>query len=188
MDQHDKALKILVYQLKDFDAAEHYCDSLSVGKESYEKQRIFLTLLQTYLYPDPSESNLGPEHFTMAAVRLLNKRRKEFNVLSVLDMLPEEWTVSMIQGFISGSMREKFSTTREIKVESNLHKQLFLQTKETFISNHEGVINMNEERTCQYCKKPFTESAAARYPNGIVVHVRCAVDKNLCPVTGRKFK
>lgn len=188
MEQHDRALKILVYQLKDFEAAEHYCDAISSGQEHYKKQKVFSTLLQIYLYPDASECNLGAEHFAMAAKRLLNKRQREFNVVSVLNMLPDDWTVSMIQGFISGSMRQRFSATRETRIESSLQKQLFLQTKEQHIKKHNGCINMNDENLCDFCKKPFAESTVARYPNGTVVHVRCAGNKSTCPVTGNKFK
>ncbi|XP_066927421.1 transforming growth factor-beta receptor-associated protein 1 homolog [Clytia hemisphaerica] len=188
IDQHQKALKILIYQLKDFDAAEHYCDTIVDGKESFKKQRIFLDLLQIYLYPDPNESNLGPEHYVVAAKTLLNKRQKEFNIVSVLNIIPEEWTVNMVQGFLRGSMRERFSATRESKIESNLQKQFYLQTKEHHITRHKDVVKMTDERLCDFCRKPFTESTAARYPNGKVVHIRCSGNKSMCPVTGKKFK
>lgn len=189
MDQHDKALKILVYQLKDFEAAENYCDLISVDKTSLQKQRIFLTLLQTYLYPNEEESSLGKEHYVVPAVALLNKRHAEFNFLNVLEMLPDDWTIGSIDSFMSGSLRHTFSQTRSRRVESNLRKQMFLQTKTDQITRQHGVVNITEEKTCDFCKKSLTEPTVARYPNGVVVHLHCSKNnKSVCPVTGRKFK
>ena len=187
IDQHQKALKILVYQLKDFEAALHYCDTATNGKEEFKRQRVFLDLLQIYLYPDPNESSLGAEHYVVAAKALLNERQKEFNIVSVLSILPEEWSVGMIQDFLRGSLRERFTATRQCKVESNLQKQVYLQTKKQHISKHRHVVKMTDDSVCDFCTKPFTESTAARYPNGKIVHIRCSALKNVCPVTGKKF-
>ena len=188
MEQHQKALKILVYQLKDFDAALHYCETSTHGKENFKRERVFLDLLQIYLYPDPNESSLGAEHYVVAAKTLLNERQKEFNIISVLSILPEEWSVCMIQDFLRGSLRERFTATRQCKVESNLQKQVYLQTKKQHIrEHHRDVVKMTDDSVCDFCTKPFTESTAARYPNGKIVHIRCSANKNVCPVTGKKF-
>ena len=187
MGQHQKALKILVYQLKDFEAALHYCDVTGAEEGGAKRERVFLDFLQIYLYPDPNESNLGAEHYVVAAKTLLNDRQKEFNIVSVLNILPEDWSVFMIQDFLRGSLRDRFTATRHSKVESSLRKQVFLQTKEQHISKHKHVVRMADDSVCDFCHKPFTESTAARYPNGKVVHIRCSAHKNVCPVTGQKF-
>jgi hypothetical protein len=38
------------------------------------------------------------------------------------------------------------------------------------------------------CKKQLRKCEFARFPNGVVVHVDCAKDESVCPVTGQVFK
>ena len=37
------------------------------------------------------------------------------------------------------------------------------------------------------CNRVFSDPSFVRYPNGILVHVHCAKNKHICPVTGRLF-
>ncbi|CAG2062050.1 unnamed protein product [Timema podura] len=49
LEEHDKALDILVHQLKDFKAAEKYCVDNAEGKDVKYKHKLFYTLLSVYL-------------------------------------------------------------------------------------------------------------------------------------------
>lgn len=51
LEEHDKALRILVHKLKDYGAAENYCMVNSNGKDSVVRKRLFHTLLNVYLDP-----------------------------------------------------------------------------------------------------------------------------------------
>lgn len=51
LDEHDKALRILVHKLKDFGQAENYCVINSKGKEPHYRKRLFQILLGVYLDP-----------------------------------------------------------------------------------------------------------------------------------------
>ena len=43
-------------------------------------------------------------------------------------------------------------------------------------------------RVCPVCQLPFTDATAiVRYPNGIVTHLKCGRNKNICPITGTWF-
>ena len=54
LGEHEKALSMLVHQLKDFSAAEQYCIAQSrVAAQSSAKSNIFLKLLKIYLRPPP---------------------------------------------------------------------------------------------------------------------------------------
>ena len=59
MGDHSKALQILVHNLGDHQAAERYCDRISEGKDEKERQRLFLSLLTTYLEARPGENQGG---------------------------------------------------------------------------------------------------------------------------------
>lgn len=53
LGEHEKALSMLVHQLKDFAAAEQYCIAQSKGASNTTKSNIFLILLKIYLRPPP---------------------------------------------------------------------------------------------------------------------------------------
>lgn len=54
LGEHEKALSMLVHQLKDFGAAEQYCITQSrAAAHSKVKSNIFLKLLKIYLRPPP---------------------------------------------------------------------------------------------------------------------------------------
>lgn len=39
------------------------------------------------------------------------------------------------------------------------------------------------------CKKSFGPTAGfSWYPNGVIVHIECAKNRNVCPVTGEVFR
>jgi len=51
MEDHDKALRLLVHKLRDFEAAENYCVRNTVNTSSVVKTRLFTILLSVYLDP-----------------------------------------------------------------------------------------------------------------------------------------
>ena len=50
---HDKALSILVYEIKDISAAQDYCDQYAKDMSDLEKSNIYTILLKIYLTPAP---------------------------------------------------------------------------------------------------------------------------------------
>ena len=51
LEEHDKALRILVQKLKDYGAAENYCLVNSQTKDPAYRKRLFHILLSVYLDP-----------------------------------------------------------------------------------------------------------------------------------------
>ena len=51
LEEHDKALRILVYKLRDYGAAERYCCINSKGRDRAYRRRLFQILLGVYLDP-----------------------------------------------------------------------------------------------------------------------------------------
>lgn len=42
---------------------------------------------------------------------------------------------------------------------------------------------------CCVCKKKFVATDGfVRYPNGVLTHVNCATNRQICPLTGHLFK
>eukprot|EP00112_Aurelia_sp_Birch-Aquarium-sp1_P011708 Seg2464.2 transcript_id=Seg2464.2/GoldUCD/mRNA.D3Y31 product="Transforming growth factor-beta receptor-associated protein 1" protein_id=Seg2464.2/GoldUCD/D3Y31 len=184
LDQHEKALQILVNKLKDHAAAERYCVVSSQGKGDELRTKLFHMLLAVYLQCNESEgecSNVEP------AMKLLNTHQRDFDPLEVMKMIPDDWSVGALSSFLAGAMRKSLHSSRHKKIEASLSRSVYLKNRYIYIGCQNGAINITEERSCDVCHRQFNEPTIARYPNGILAHVHCADNKNICPVTGMKF-
>lgn len=100
LEEHDKALHILVHQLKNSAAAQEYCTWASEAHGHKNRGEIFHQLLRVYLDPDVPG---GPR--TMEAVDLLNHHADVFNAPKVLELLPEGWSLPLLRPFLCGAVR-----------------------------------------------------------------------------------
>lgn len=107
LEEHEQALDIFVHKLQDFAAAESYCVWNSEGKDASYRKRLFQLLLSSYLSASTRDNTL-----TVAAVDLLNKHPTQFDASSVLQLLPEEWSVQLLSPFLTGAMREHVHALR----------------------------------------------------------------------------
>ncbi|XP_067054728.1 transforming growth factor-beta receptor-associated protein 1-like [Acropora muricata] len=182
MEQHGKALMILVYKLGDFSEAERFCELHSKGKERNFRVKLFQTLLEVYLKPEGDcEPFVGP------AVALLNSHMGDFDTTEVLKLIPNEWSIGLISQFLSGSVRLSLHKSRTTKILSGLAREENLKIKTSHMISHKSRLLVTDERLCQACRRPFNDPAVARYPNGVTTHLHCARNKNVCPVTGHVF-
>ncbi|XP_019385120.1 PREDICTED: transforming growth factor-beta receptor-associated protein 1 [Crocodylus porosus] len=174
LEEHDKALHILVHELKDFPAAEDYCMWSSESKNLAYRQRLFHMLLSVYLNPGPSDCEL-----VVAAVDLLNNHAAEFDAAQVLQLVPDNWSLQLLSPFLTGAMRQSIHTKRMTQI------ALGLAEAENFIYKHEKAklkgrsIILSDKKLCQVCQSPFCEPAFVRYPNGGMVHTHCAANNRL---------
>ncbi|XP_053240222.1 transforming growth factor-beta receptor-associated protein 1 isoform X3 [Podarcis raffonei] len=174
LEQHDKALHILVHELKDFAAAEEYCVWNSESKDLPYRKKLFHMLLSEYLNSSTSEHQLA-----MAAVDLLNNHAAEFDAACVLQLIPDTWSVQLLSSFLCGSMRESIHAQRMTQIALGLAKA------ENLTYTHEKVklkgiaTVLSDRKVCQMCQSPFSEPAFVRYPNGGVVHTHCAANRHV---------
>lgn len=125
LEEHSKALDILVDQLKDFAAAEEYCVLNSEGKEIKYRNNLFFTLLRTYLNP-----NLDPvrkEEYLRPAMDLLNARAVDFDAVKVMEILPSNWSIAGLEPFLRGALRTSMHKYRMSKLEAALARGENLQ-------------------------------------------------------------
>lgn len=87
LEEHDKALRILVHRLKDYGAAENYCMVNSNGKDSVVRKRLFHALLNVYL--DPSYEWVL---FLCICITTFQFKHK----VSIAFLCKDIWCVSMI--------------------------------------------------------------------------------------------
>ncbi|KAK7098537.1 transforming growth factor-beta receptor-associated protein 1-like [Littorina saxatilis] len=183
LEEHDKALRILVHKLKDFGGAENYCLVNSEGKDPAYRKRLFHILLSVYL--DPSYERR--DTLITPAVTLLNSSVAEFDTIKVLQLLPDNWSVGLLSQFLTRAVRSSMHNSRMTRIERMMSRVENLRCKEQCIELQRDPVVVNEERLCAVCKRAFNDPTFVRYPNGVVTHVHCAKNKFICPVTGRLF-
>lgn len=181
LEEHEKALKILVHKLKDYTAAETYC--LVNAKDGAYKRKLFHILLSVYLDPsyEKKDTLIAP------AIALLNSNVAEFDSVKVLQLLPENWSVGLLSQFLSRSVRRSMNLCRTKKIERMLARWEALQMKRNCIDLQKESVCMTEDRLCAVCNRTFHDSTFLRYPNGVITHIHCAKNRNVCPVTGKLF-
>lgn len=183
LEEHDKALRILVHKLRDYGAAQNYCLVNSQGKEPSYRKRLFHILLGVYLDPNYERRDM----LVTPAVALLNSSVAEFDTIKVLQLLPDNWSVGLLSQFLTRAVRSSMHNSRMTRIERMMSRVENLRSKETCIELQRDPVIMNEERLCAVCKRAFNDPTFVRYPNGVVTHVHCAKNKFICPVTGRLF-
>ncbi|KAK3103798.1 hypothetical protein FSP39_021971 [Pinctada imbricata] len=183
LEEHDKALRILVHKLKDYGAAENYCMVNSQGKDPLYRKRLFHILLSVYL--DPSHEH--KDQLVRPAVELLNSNIADFDTIKVLQSLPENWSVSLLSQFLTQTVRKSMNLSRNTRIERMMSRGENLQVKQNCIEREREYVTMNDDRLCAVCSRAFSDPTFVRYPNGVVTHVHCARSKHICPVTGKLF-
>lgn len=183
LEEHDKALRILVHKLKDYGAAENYCMVNSNGKDSVVRKRLFHALLNVYLDPSYEQK----DQLIKPAVELLNNNVADFDTVKVLQSLPDSWSVHIISQFLSRAVRKSMNLSRNTRIERMMSRGENLRVKQTSIELQREFVTMNDDRMCAVCNRAFSDPTFVRYPNGVVTHVHCAKNRHVCPVTGKLF-
>ncbi|CAB4058063.1 VPS3 [Lepeophtheirus salmonis] len=174
MGEHEKALRIFVSKLKDFNGAEKYCDDMAISTNlNIEKKKLLTNLLKIYLEDNVKSNEMSSES---ASIALVNRRSHEMHPVDLLKTLPTFWSIGVLNTALKKSLRSTIHEKRMANINVGLSKGENIQSK--FKLYHH----------CVTCKKSFYGSASiTRYPNGVMVHSRCVIKENVCPVTGELF-
>ena len=160
--EHQKALKVLVYEIGDTAAAEEYCRSWPTGREE-----LHLQLLKLYL------DCTTDEKLSARAIDFLNSRLSVFNYSDVYEVIPEHWPITMILPFIYRSVSSASSTCRRSRIMKGLSEIEWARAKEEHAKKTSRVITITSGTYCEYCYRPFTETVCSVNPKGNVYHPHC---------------
>lgn len=183
LEDHEKALKILVHKLRDYGAAENYCVVNSEGRDRNYGKRLFHILLSVYLDPANEKKDL----LVQPAINLLNSNVGDFDVAKVIQIIPDNWSIALLSQFLKKAVRTNMHVQRMTRVERMMSRGENLLVKQIGIEETQQPVVMSEEKPCAVCNKTFNEPSFVRYPNGIITHIHCAKNKHVCPVTGKLF-
>ncbi|KAM8821907.1 transforming growth factor-beta receptor-associated protein 1 [Eudromia elegans] len=174
LEEHEKALHILVHELQDFRAAEEYCVWSSERRGQRYRQRLFHMLLGAYLGGGAAGGAL-----VAAAVDLLNGRAAEFDAALVLQLVPESWSVQLLSPFLAGAVRQSVHARRMTRIALGLAQAENLIYKHEKVKHKGAPILLSDKKVCQVCQKPFCEPAFVRDPHGGMCHTHCAANRHL---------
>jgi Vam6/Vps39-like protein vacuolar protein sorting-associated protein 39 len=188
MGQHKQALQIYVFQIKDYDKAEEYCNHVYLQTNASStststptpflpptdapedaEPNIYHTLLSLYLSPPPPhEPNWPP------ALTLLSKHGARLPASSTLSLIPSSLPVKDLESYFRGRIRSAVSAMREEAIMARLRgvEKLDVEAKLLLKERNRRVV-VGEERVCGVCHKRFGGSAIRVYPDDTVVHYGC---------------
>lgn len=117
LEEHDKALHILVHKLRDFPSAEAFCIWASSNRDPAYRQQLFHLLLGVYLDgTPPGKGQAAGGKMEMAAVDLLNRHGEVFDAVRVLRMLPESWSLQLLRPFLNRAVRASMHAGRTAQI------------------------------------------------------------------------
>ncbi|TYJ56256.1 hypothetical protein B9479_003101 [Cryptococcus floricola] len=166
MGRHEDALKVYVYQLRDYTQAEAYCI-----KNEKNKTNIFAILLQLYLRPAPSYSS---EQLLKPALTLLAAHPSSLPMSSSLPLLPPLTPMSDVQTYLLRTLRSTHSNSYSGKVHAHLSEGRKEQIDLALVAVEGKRVRVGEQRVCPGCMKRLGVAAVAVHaPRGEVTHLHC---------------
>lgn len=152
MGKHDKALRIYVYRLKDYAAAEKHCSRVyadaSVPRMTDEKSAsasdrsdIFLVLLRLYLQPNPSDPVLLDP-----ALELIGRQGARLDAEKVIALLPPLVTMKDVQDFFVRSLRDGHARRNERRIFSGLASARKEQVDRMLMGLQEKRVRITDQR------------------------------------------
>jgi len=85
-------------------------------------------------------------------------------------------------------MQYNLAKYRSSLIEKNLRRTENLQVKWEISDLKSRYFIATKDKICPVCNKRINDPVFAFYPNGVVVHFKCATNKYVDPTTGRDFK
>jgi hypothetical protein len=182
MGQHKQALQIYVFQVKDYDKAEEYCNqtylatqdsqatlpAVPVSDSKDDTPSIYHTLLALYLNPPPpNEPNLKP------ALALLSNHGARLPASQTLALIPPDLKIATLESYFTGRIRTANTAMTEDRIAARLRAVQRARVEETLLEERNRRVEVGEDRLCGVCMKRFGGSAVRVYPDGRVVHYGC---------------
>jgi Vam6/Vps39-like protein vacuolar protein sorting-associated protein 39 len=183
MGQHKQALQIYVFQLKDTQKAEEYCNQTYLATQDPsaaapgvptgalakdETPSIYHTLLAIYLNPPPPHKpQLEP------ALHLLSVHGSRLPASQTLALIPPNLSIATLESYFQGRIRAAVSIMSEERIAAQLRAVRQSGVEENLIDEKNRCVVVGKDRLCPVCMKRFGNSAVRVYPDGKVVHYGC---------------
>ncbi|KAF6725482.1 Transforming growth factor-beta receptor-associated-like protein 1 [Oryzias melastigma] len=176
LEEHDKALHILVHKLRDFPSAEAFCVWASSSRDPAHRQRLFHLLLEVYLGGE-LQARAGGGELEMAAVDLLNRHGEVFDAVRVLRVLPEGWSLQLLRPFLNRAIRASMHARHTSQIAVGLAHSENVQLLHDRLKERKKPIFVSEKKGCHLCHNTFKEPDVVCLPGGVPVHTHCVAQR-----------
>lgn len=140
--RHREALRLLTHGLGDYDSAVRYClfggprststtGPLAEFAERSRQSELFKHLLDEFLHIQDVSERIE------RTSDLLGRFASWFDVGEVLGIIPDDWSVDILSGFLAHVFRVLVSETREVRIERALSASLNLRVGTEYIEGME---------------------------------------------------
>jgi len=199
--QHNEALNKMLNQNM-YDKAEKYCAD--------KQERLLTKLFELYLKkyneyseavrqaPDDSKMKGKRENIKNIIQTFLKKyaAHPQLDPAAVVDKIPDDWTLSAddeddkgVYSFLLYSLSSTLHTKRNARVAKYLSELDSLNTQYKLLKAQSAHVTINNSRRCALCNKTIGRTVFVVYPNGVIAHHSCSLDKlTVCPVTKQNFE
>lgn len=202
LGNHDSALRIYVYDLRDYPAAEAYCSK--VYAKDPDPKGIYLHLLKLYLAPTPGRrssssgrafspppssrggsrpgsppvatppAGLSSEPLVKPALELITRHGLRIDSDAVVGLLPPMIPVADVQTYLSKQLKATHSALAAHRIQKELVKSRNVQVKGLVLNLEVRRVRVDDQRVCPQCHKRLGQSAIAVHaPRGQVTHLHC---------------
>jgi hypothetical protein len=149
MERHDEALRIYIYRLKDYAAAERHCASVYAAAlaksdstiQPADRSDIFLVLLRLYLQPAKSDPVL-----LEPALELISHQGARLDAEKVIALLPPLVTMKDVQDFFVKSLRDGYARRNERKIVKGLASARKEQVDRMLMDLQEKRVRITDQR------------------------------------------
>lgn len=124
--KHHEALRVMVEEVRDPQAAEAFCCLAARGRDADLRPTLLLSLLQIYL---------GCEEHLGAAADLINNNPQVLAAEQVVRQLPGSWSVQLVSQFLVGSLRETLHQRRMASLQTALSQAELTRHKVIWVSS-----------------------------------------------------
>ncbi|KAL5267139.1 hypothetical protein ACHWQZ_G004241 [Mnemiopsis leidyi] len=165
LQEHEKALKVLVYEVHDVRSAEEYCREWPSGRKE-----LHLLLLKIYLNcSDPALRDTLLER----AVEFLNSRSSVFNYSEVYKIIPQDWPISLIEPFVYRSLGCQAHHYRTSRIVKGLSELEWARMRADRVGFTKRLVKITSGTYCAFCFHPFSDSNCSVATSGEVYHTQC---------------
>ena len=148
LGQHEKALDLLVNELKDHGGAQQYCVENSKLDDREGRQHLFLLLLKVYL--------VRGSGFSQQAIDMLNNSHADLDIVKVMDLVPPEWSVGLLNSFLRRSIRRSTHEDRMRRIKHGLARQDKISVSGEWMRRTDRWVAINEDTKCDECGRYLT--------------------------------
>jgi len=185
----------------DFSGAEEYCLNNSEPLLGILFQKV-MSLYNELKGKITANSMLASQELIKKQVLTIENYAKDFLkkyatnekllIEQALEAIPEEWSLSETESgepddslmqYLTMSLNDRNGKEISTEIERRSFEMNKLDLDGTLVNLQKAHLLMNQENICKVCRKKLSGSKTFYvYPNGVVVHERCAKDTKICPV------